>query len=542
MRPSMRPRTGVTARTTSRMTRRPALIGMVRLLEKPIAELESELREELASNPALELADPASADSTTGDTITSSSLSLPDSMERNQDSARRDEWASDSDGSLNPADGSPRPTRDRFDDEAEWYQDRLNSIPDAATDPDRPTLAAVLREQLLEFDVGPGVRRAALWIIERLNEDGRLPGSPKTLAAEMAMQSGDPPERFHEALALVWRMEPRGVGAQNLRESLQLQVDDSAPMAMELRTLLGDDAIFDNLLHQRRARILKRTGWTPEFLTRVMERLKTLNPHPGEAFRHERRVMILPDMAAVPIDELAADGGRSGDGENGDAAPGRRFRVEMRRGWVSRLRVDRECRELIRRLRVPRDAEMVMMDAAQRQEAERNRQLRDQLRRAEMLVEAIPLRRETLRRVAQGIVDHQTAFLECGAGAIVPLRMEEVARRVGVDVSTVSRAVKDKWIETPSGILPLKRFFTGGTISESGESVASDVVRQRLREVIAEEDPIRPFSDEILRRELARRFGLKISRRAVTKYRSELGISDSRLRRHDKEEEQGRRE
>ena len=149
---------------------------------------------------------------------------------------------------------------------------------------------------------------------------------------------------------------------------------------------------------------------------------------------------------------------------------------------------------------------------------------------AQWLIESIEQRRNTLTQVSQAIVDHQTEFLNKGPESIEPLKMQQIADKVGVHVTTVSRAVDDKWIQTPRGIFPLKRFFVGGTVSAAGEEVAWDTVRMKLQEIIDKEDKANPLSDDDLVTELGKH-GLTVARRTVTKYRKAMSIPSSRQRR-----------
>jgi RNA polymerase sigma-54 factor len=127
-------------------------------------------------------------------------------------------------------------------------------------------------------------------------------------------------------------------------------------------------------------------------------------------------------------------------------------------------------------------------------------------------------------------VDHQIQFLEEGPEAIEPLKMQQIADKVGVHVTTVSRAVDDKWIQTPRGVFALRNFFVGGTKAADGEDVAWDAIRRKLQEIVDEEDKTSPFSDDELVQQLAKH-GLKVARRTVTKYRKKMGIPSSRQRR-----------
>ncbi|MEC8336939.1 MAG: RNA polymerase sigma-54 factor, partial [Planctomycetota bacterium] len=166
--------------------------------------------------------------------------------------------------------------------------------------------------------------------------------------------------------------------------------------------------------------------------------------------------------------------------------------------------------------------------------ADTNEETREYIKRkinaAQWLIDSIQQRQSTLTRVSQAIVDHQTEFLDKGPEAIEPLKMQQIADKVGVHVTTVSRAVDDKWIQTARGLFPLKRFFVGGTVSSDGKEVAYDAVRIKLQEIVDQEDKQKPFSDDELVRQLGRE-GLKVARRTVTKYRKSMGIPSSRQRR-----------
>jgi RNA polymerase sigma-54 factor len=162
--------------------------------------------------------------------------------------------------------------------------------------------------------------------------------------------------------------------------------------------------------------------------------------------------------------------------------------------------------------------------------AEEREFIKNKVNGAQWLIDAIEQRRSTLTKVSQAIVEHQKRFLDEGPEAIEPLKMQQIADKVGVHVTTVSRAVDDKWIQTPRGILPLRRFFVGGTLTEDGEDIAWDTIRIRLQELIDKEDKSDPWSDEKLVDEL-KKDGLNVARRTVTKYRKKMGIPSRRQRR-----------
>src|SRR5262249_36016963 len=148
---------------------------------------------------------------------------------------------------------------------------------------------------------------------------------------------------------------------------------------------------------------------------------------------------------------------------------------------------------------------------------------------AQWLLESIEQRRSTLEKVTKAIVHHQKAFLDKGPESIVPLKMQQIADQVGVHVTTVSRAVDDKWVQTPRGVFRLRDFFRHGTTTTEGDEVAWDIIKRKLLEIIAKEDKVNPYSDE----ELVDRMqesGYPVARRTVTKYRKLLKIPSSRQR------------
>jgi RNA polymerase sigma-54 factor len=149
---------------------------------------------------------------------------------------------------------------------------------------------------------------------------------------------------------------------------------------------------------------------------------------------------------------------------------------------------------------------------------------------AQWLIESIEQRRSTLLKTTQAIVDHQIRFLSDGPEAIEPLKMQQIADRIGMHVTTVSRAVDDKWLQTPRGLYPLRRFFVGGTVSADGDEVAWDTVRVKLQEIIDNEPKDKPYSDDDLIKILGKQ-GITVARRTVTKYRKAMDIPSSRQRR-----------
>jgi RNA polymerase sigma-54 factor len=248
----------------------------------------------------------------------------------------------------------------------------------------------------------------------------------------------------------------------------------------------------DNRLPQ----IQKATGYTFEQIQRAWDELRKLNPRPAARFSDRQVQAVTPDLKV----EL--------DGEGNyvvkiDEGPGRGLYIsKYYRKRLASGQATEEEKEFIKR----------------------------KVMAAQWLIESIEQRRQTISRVAQEIVNHQKAFFDKGPRFIEPLKMQQIAERVGVHLTTVSRAVDDKWIDTPSGIFPLRKFFVGGTQTESGEDVTWDEIRIKLQEIVDSEDKARPYSDDELVKRLGSE-GFPVARRTVAKYRMNLGIPSSRQRR-----------
>ncbi len=244
---------------------------------------------------------------------------------------------------------------------------------------------------------------------------------------------------------------------------------------------------LEDIQHNRLPVIQKRTGFDLETIQEAIEVLKHLNPKPGSKFTSDNIPYVVPDIAVE----------RTEAGE---------YEVRLLDDWTPNIYISRRYIELYR-------------DKAADPKAKEF--LKRKIQSAQWLIEAIEQRRSTLSKVTQAIIQHQRAFLDKGPEHIEPLKMQQIADLVGVHVTTVSRAVDDKWVQTPRGIFPLKRFFGGGTQTATGEEVAWETIKQKLLEIVGNEDKSNPLSDEDLVTKLAES-GYPVARRTVTKYRKML--------------------
>ena len=349
-----------------------------------------------------------------------------------------------------------------------------------------------LIDQLSFFDCDPTVRALAVYIIYNLDEKGyfRLPlhDIVRDLDGSASV------EQAEEALRLVQRLDPPGVGARDLRECLLLQLTPDTPCHDVLYTLISEH--LNDLEHNRLPAIEKKTGIPIEKIKEAIDQLRRLNFRPGASFVTDNSHYVVPDLNVEHNDQGGYD-------------------VRLIDENTPLLAISRHYQKLLRNKQTdPKTREYIQK----------------RIQSARWLIESIEQRRNTLLKVARAIIEHQKDFLDKGPESIEPLKMQQIADRVGVHVTTVSRAVDDKWVQTPRGIFPLKRFFGGGTMTADGDEVAWDTIKQKLLEIIAKEDKQNPMSDEEIVDEMERQ-GFKVARRTVTKYRQALLIPSSRQRR-----------
>lgn len=473
----------------------PRMIQSMEILQLSILALEERIEQEMEENPVLEILEEepeVSAeesgleDRPSPDAPTEEERELViDETHSNEGDFERlmkmnEEWPDHFEERSHPSRGEIEEAGERKIDAMANMTARPQSLQD------------YLHDQLGWFDVEPALRAMADRIIYNLDTNGYLQGrlddllGPDATAEDLALAE--------QALALVQKLDPPGVGARDLRECLLLQLTPGDPDYEPLGALISNH--LEDLEHNRLPVIARHTGYSIELIQKVLGELRKLNPKPGADFNNVTAPPVTPDVF-VELDDSG------------------KYRVRLEDGNTPSLFISPYYRKLF-------------------QSADSSEETREYIKRkvnsAQWLIDSIQQRRATLTKVAQAIVDHQKEFLDKGPEAIEPLKMQQIADKVGVHVTTVSRAVDEKWIQTPRGIFPLKRFFCGGTTSAAGEEVAWDAVRLKLQEIVDGEDKQRPLSDDQLVKELAAA-GLTVARRTVTKYRKAMGILSSRQRR-----------
>jgi RNA polymerase sigma-54 factor len=481
----MRLDTSQQMRIEMRLRMAPRMIQSMEILQLPIMALQERIEQELSENPVLvDLRESPAPSEVDGEEAEAAKVAEPEpEPEPNEfDSliGLDENWSE-------LYDEGPRRSRASLSEEGDRKQEAMQNM----ASPPR-SFHDELTDQLGFFDCDATIRQLAEYIIYNLDDNGYLKLDLHDIVRDFGGDSTL--EQAEEALRLIQKLDPRGVGARDLRECLLLQLTPDTPSHDVLRTLIGHH--LDDIQHNRLPAIEKKTGYSLETIKEALEHLRRLNPRPGASFGADRsNQYVVPDLIVEPNEQGAYDV-RLVDDQTPHLSVSRYYQKQLRN-----KQTDPAAREFIQK----------------------------RIQSARWLIESIEQRRNTLLKVSRAIVDHQKVFLDKGPEFIEPLKMQQIADRVGVHVTTVSRAVDDKWVQTPRGIFPLKRFFGGGTTTADGEEIAWDTIKQKLLEIIAKEDKQNPLSDEEIVDEMERQ-GLRVARRTVTKYRQALNIPSSRQR------------
>jgi len=473
----------------------PRMIQSMEILQLSILALQERIEQEIMENPVLDLReDDPDLPSETSETESQDSPDAPSAEERelvinettkNEDDFERlmkmdGEWPDQSEE-------HPRPSRGETEDAGER---KLDAMANMIARPQ--SLQDYLRDQLGWFEIDSALRAMCERIIYNLDTNGYLQGRLEDILGSDATKEDH--ALAQQALTVVQRLDPPGVAARDLRECLLLQLTPGMPLFEQLQSLIT--FYLEDIEYNRLPVISRRTGFSIELIQQTLTELRKLNPKPGADYNNMPVPSVTPDVFV----ELGDDG---------------KYHVRIEDGRTPSLFISPYYRKLF---------------AAGQVNDETREYIKRKINSAQWLIDAIQQRRNTIERVAQAIVDHQTEFLSKGPETIEPLKMQQIAEKVGVHVTTISRAVDDKWIQTPRGIFPLKRFFCGGTVDADGEEVAWDTIRLKLQELVDNEDKQCPKSDDKLVKDLAAA-GVTVARRTVTKYRKAMNIPSSRQRR-----------
>ncbi len=468
-----------------------ALAGLVQL---PVAELAERVRNEMMDNAALEEAD-----------------GNDDFAPEEEKNYEADEWGdaagseiSDSLGDYMNADEVPTYLQARADE----AQQRRENMLTGSTSPYED-----LVRQIGEHDLTPHERRVMDYLIGSLDDDGFLRKELWTIADELTIYHNVETDEgeVERLLHILQSFEPRGIGARSLQECLRLQLEDR-----ELQSPYKDLALkvversFKDFVARRWDAIARRHAMDEETCQEVAHLLRHLNPRPGSALGSGTATTaptIIPDFyVSIGTDGLPE--------------------VDLNGGDVPQLHVSRAFRDSIEVFAKRRNA-------LTRAERDAYIYAKQKVESAQTFISLLTRRQQTLMGVMESIVDLQQAFFveNDDETLLRPMTLRDVASKVGVDISTVSRVVASKYVQTDFGIYPLKFFFSlQFTSAETGDEVSARRVRETIRDIVATEDESNPLSDAAIAAAL-RESGLVVARRTVAKYREQMGILSARLRR-----------
>ncbi|WP_432800207.1 RNA polymerase factor sigma-54 [Poriferisphaera sp. WC338] len=486
------------------------------ILQMTQQALEERIEQELASNPTLELQEPTDDQQNIAEEIKQ--------VERDAKEGERELYVSDDAEARNTGDDFERLSNMSDEYADSWTantgtEDYVPRTPrntgerDVKLDAMANTAArtASLFDQLSDqwrlIENDSDIQAAGEFLISQIDADGYIRTEIDQLI-DLAPDEVKNADLLNETIGIMQQtLDPPGLAARDLRECLLLQIDNRIQQQKQSEDTNGHQVdltnsrlLVDEYLKEietnRLPRIEKQTGLSIDEITVAITQLRQFHPHPGRLLADENTQRITPD-AIVEFDE---------DNDQ----------------YVARLTSDRSPALQIS----PSYAEM----AKDRSVEKKTRDfVNNNIRSASWLIDAIAQRNNTLMRVISVVLGAQRDFFDQGPQALKPLPMTQVADQLGIHVATVSRAVNEKYLQTPRGIFPLRMFFSGGTETEGGESMSWSAVQAKLKHIIDEEDKSKPLSDDTLVDALKKE-GIDIARRTVAKYRKQLNIPTARQR------------
>jgi len=460
-----------------RMRLAPQIIQSIEILQLPTLELQQRIKQELLENPVLEMQDV-----------------LPEEEETTAEEGPREE-RTQSEADADKMEDYEEVWRDyasqtfrRVGDGSETDR-KFEAMQNTAARP--ISLQDYLYDQYHLLDQPPELAEAAENLIYNIDDDGYLQYPLEDIIE--SMEGRATLEQAQLALTLIQNLDPPGIGARDLRECLLLQMRNDPANHSLARDLITDR--LEDLYMNRLPKIAKATGHSLDDIKDAIEFISHLNPRPGLAFSSEVSPYVIPDVLVELVDG--------------------QYEVRLEDDRLPRVYVNTAYSRLLRDDRTSEAAKDY---------------IRKKMQAARWLIDSIEQRRNTLYKIARAIVDIQRPFLEKGVAHLVPLKMQTIAQATSVHVSTVCRAIADKYMQSPVGIFPLKFFFTGGTRTTDGRIRSRKSVRQIVKNVVDIEDKHNPLSDDEIAAKLQAE-GFDIARRTVTKYRKALGVPSSRQRR-----------
>jgi RNA polymerase sigma-54 factor len=455
----------------------PQLQQSLLILQTPLLELRNLVQQEMETNPVLEeLPEEPGADERS-----EAEPSVDDNFKNEFEklASLDEEWRDYMAQSASYPEG--------FRDSKE-AQDKRQFLFDSI--PVQETLQQNLIGQLNQSVLSASDRKAAELIIGNIDDNGFLQSTPE----EMALNSGIPKEDFEKMLALIQSFYPSGVGARDLRECLLIQLARGGKERSLEYKIVSEH--MEDLGKRRFPEIARRMGISVEDVQKAADNIARLNPRPGQVFAAAPQNYVLPDVMVEKV-----------DGE---------YQIVLNNEQIPHLRISNLYKDIIA--------------SGNTQTSDVKDYIRDKIRSGKFLIRSIHQRQQTILNIARQIVVRQRDFLEHGPSHLKPMTMGNVADAVGVHETTVSRAVSGKYMATPQGVFEMKYFFTSGYQTATGESLSNISVKEAILDLVKHENGSAPLSDHEIVEILGER-GIPIARRTVAKYRTELNILPSHMRR-----------
>ena len=472
-------------RQTHQLVMAPQMRQSLKILQVAALDLRAAVQEELQANPTLEELpmDDISLEKSAGGNENTASAGEDQREEldfsRDKDFQVLEKIGQDWQDHLSDT-GGVRQTTNEEDQSRQHFFDSLTT---------ETSLQEHLMQQAELADCPLHVHEAMRYLIGSLDDRGFLTST----LPDIALMSGLTLETIQVGSKLLKTFDPAGIGAENLSDCLLTQLILKGRGKSVAARILRDH--FELLVRRRIPDLARRTGLAPETIQEAIEEIGTLDPSPGRRFADDSNRVVVPDVT-VELD-------------------GKEWKITLNQDYIPRLRLSSTYKDLIAKGTLNKP--------------ERD-YLREKLRSGKFIINAIEQRQRTIERITREIIRHQTEFFESGVAKLKPLTMTQIADIIGVHETTVSRALANKYLKTPHGVFAMKFFFTSGYQSQAGEAVANTSVKEMLADLIANEDPGAPVSDQDLVGLLTKK-GITIARRTVAKYREELGLLPSNLRR-----------
>lgn len=459
----------------------PQIQQYLKLLQMPLVELSQAIEAELSENPMLEDLKIATSDGSTEDN-------------ENQEQSRENDEVrlGESFENLEKLDDTFKEVQfsDRVDTNYKEQQKRIDYQETLIKK--QETLSDYLLWQIRLGDLSEREEKIAEEIIGNINDDGYF----QATIEDIVQSTGEKTENVARILKHVQSLDPPGVGAQDLQEALMLQLKKKGPAFSNALAIVRDHL---KLLKRRDFKqIAKILSLSIEEVREAATQISKLEPKPGRTYYTEEPIAITPD-ATIRMDE-----------ENPNE-----FKIDIHDETVPELRINGYYRKLLR---------------AKTTDAKTKAFLREKLQNAVNFLKAMKLRKSTLRDITEEIIKVQGPFLKKGFAHLVPLRLKDIAEKLQIHESTVSRGIQGKYVATPQGTIPYKSFFSTRLETSSGEAESQKSIMEKIKRLIEQEDPKKPLSDQAIVG-LIEKQGIKIARRTVAKYREVLKILPTHLRR-----------